>query len=128
MESFFLVVHVFLAVGVIALVLMQHGKGADAGAAFGSGASATVFGSRGATSFMAKLTTTFAILFFASSLLLAYIAASRTQAGSILDAVQESTVSAPLVEKPSIKNDLPPLIPVEGSESGVGEQDLPKMK
>jgi len=123
MESFFLVVHVFLAVGVIALVLMQHGKGADAGAAFGSGASATVFGSRGATSFMAKLTTTFAILFFASSLLLAYIAASRTQEGSLLSNVEES--AAAVVEKAVVRDDLPPVIP---SNSSVSEQDLPKMQ
>ncbi len=123
MESFFLVVHVFLAVGVIALVLMQHSKGADAGAAFGSGASATVFGSRGATSFMAKLTTTFAILFFASSLLLAYIAASRTQEGSLLSNVEES--AAAVVEKAVVRDDLPPVIP---SNSSVSEQDLPKMQ
>ena len=54
MQSIALVIHVILAVVVIGLVLMQHGKGADAGAAFGSGASATVFGARGATSFLTR--------------------------------------------------------------------------
>jgi len=123
MESFFLVVHVFLAVGVIALVLMQHGKGADAGAAFGSGASATVFGSRGATSFMARLTTGFAIAFFASSLLLAYMAASRTQEGSLLEKAESAP--AAVVKKAVVKDDLPPVIP---ADSSVSEQDLPKMQ
>ena len=62
MQSLALVIHVVLAVVVIGLVLMQHGKGADAGAAFGSGASATVFGARGSGSFLARVTTIAATL------------------------------------------------------------------
>ena len=64
MQSFALVIHVALAIGVTGLVLIQHGKGADAGAAFGSGASATVFGARGSASFLTRMTTVLASLFF----------------------------------------------------------------
>ncbi len=78
MLSIVLAVHVLLAIAVITLVLLQHGKGADAGAAFGSGASATVFGARGSASFLVKLTTMFATLFFVTSIGLAYLAAQRS--------------------------------------------------
>jgi protein translocase SecG subunit len=59
-----LIIHMMLAFGLIALILMQHGKGADAGAAFGAGASGSVFGARGANSFMYKLTASIAVGFF----------------------------------------------------------------
>ncbi|EDY85865.1 preprotein translocase, SecG subunit [gamma proteobacterium HTCC5015] len=78
METALLVVHVLLSIGLIALILIQHGKGADAGAAFGSGASGTVFGASGAGSFMTKLTTWIAVSFFATSLALAYTAANTS--------------------------------------------------
>ena len=77
MQALALVVHVALAIGVIGLVLIQHGKGADAGAAFGSGASSTVFGSRGSASFLTRVTTGLAAAFFGTSLLLFYMAAHR---------------------------------------------------
>jgi protein translocase SecG subunit len=69
-----LIIHMLLAFGLIALILMQHGKGADAGAAFGAGASGSVFGARGANSFMYKLTASIAVGFFITSLTLAYLA------------------------------------------------------
>ena len=78
MQSIVLAVHVLLAITVIGLVLLQHGKGADAGAAFGSGSSSTVFGSRGSASFLTRMTTMFATLFFATSLVLAYLAAATS--------------------------------------------------
>ncbi len=56
MQTILVVFHLFLAIGLIGLVLMQHGKGADAGAAFGSGASATVFGAQGSASFLSRAT------------------------------------------------------------------------
>ena len=73
-ETLLVVFHVLLAAGLIGLVLIQHGKGADAGAAFGSGASATVFGARGAASFLTRATSVLATLFFLTSLALAYVA------------------------------------------------------
>lgn len=87
--------HVFLAVAIIALVLLQKGKGADAGAAFGAGASGTVFGSRGTTSFLSRTTAILATMFFLTSLGLAYLAGQRTEPGSILE---RAPVSAPAPE------------------------------
>ncbi|NYT27783.1 preprotein translocase subunit SecG [Candidatus Thiodubiliella endoseptemdiera] len=72
-----LIIHVLLALGLIALILMQHGKGADAGAAFGAGASGSVFGARGANSFIYKLTAGVAVGFFITSLSLAYLATNE---------------------------------------------------
>ena len=110
MLSIVLAVHVLLAIAVITLVLLQHGKGADAGAAFGSGASATVFGSRGSASFLVKMTTLFAALFFVTSIGLAYLAAQRTgSTGSVTDApltTQEQTSDLPSAPSSS-ESDLP---------------------
>ena len=72
-----LIVHVIVALMVIGLVLIQHGKGADIGAAFGSGASNTVFGSQGTGGFLFKLTGALALTFFATSLMLSYIVSTE---------------------------------------------------
>lgn len=89
MQALALVVHVALAIGVIGLVLIQHGKGADAGAAFGSGASSTVFGARGSASFLTRVTTGLAAAFFATSLFLFYLAAHRDGgASSVTDSLR----------------------------------------
>jgi len=72
MASIILSIHVIIAVILIGLILVQHGKGADAGAAFGGGASSTVFGSQGSASFLTRLTAGLATAFFITSLLLAY--------------------------------------------------------
>ncbi len=80
METILLIVHVLIGASVIGLVLIQQGKGADAGASFGGGASQTVFGSAGAGSFLVKLTAGLAALFFATSLGLAVIAQQKAKA------------------------------------------------
>ena len=90
MESIYtllFVLQVIVAVALIGFVLIQHGKGADAGAAFGSGSSSTVFGSQGSGSFLTKVTTFLAILFLANSLLLAYLSSQsiREAPMSLLD-------------------------------------------
>jgi len=72
MFTVLLVIHVILAASLIVLILIQHGKGADAGAAFGSGSSATVFGSQGSASFLTRLTAILATAFFITSMTLAY--------------------------------------------------------
>ena len=99
MQSLALVIHVVLAIGVIGLVLLQHGKGADAGAAFGSGASATVFGARGSATFLTRATTGLAALFFVTSIFLFYLAANREGAvRSVTDipgVVEEAPMSSP---------------------------------
>ena len=89
-----LVVQLLAALVMIGLVLIQHGKGADMGAAFGSGASATVFGSRGASNFLSRTTAILATAFFLTSLALAYFAMQTTEP----DTVMKSVEPAPQVE------------------------------
>ena len=72
LESFLLVIHLVVAVVVCGLVLLQHGKGADMGAAFGSGSSGSVFGSAGSANFLSRTTAALATVFFVSSLGLTY--------------------------------------------------------
>jgi len=118
MQSLALVVHVALAVAVIGLVLIQHGKGAEAGAAFGSGASSTVFGARGSASFLTRVTTVLAALFFLTSLTLFYIAAHREGGiSSVTDlpSLQESATE--------VGSDLP-TVPGEDAPAG-SESDVP---
>jgi preprotein translocase subunit SecG len=81
-ESLVLVFHMLAALAVIGLVLIQHGKGADAGAGFGGGASSTVFGSGGAGNFLQRMTTGIAIAFFITSFGLAFYAKEKSQAAS----------------------------------------------
>ncbi|TYL47093.1 preprotein translocase subunit SecG [Marinomonas sp. IMCC 4694] len=79
MEALILVLHVLAAVAIIALVLLQQGKGADAGASFGGGASQTVFGGQGSGSFFGKMTAVFALVFFLTSFGLAFFASEQAK-------------------------------------------------
>ena len=81
METIVIVVHILVALAIIGLILMQQGKGAEAGASFGSGASQTVFGSQGSGNFFAKATAILAFVFFATSFSLAIIAKGKTDIG-----------------------------------------------
>ncbi|PKO25408.1 MAG: preprotein translocase subunit SecG [Betaproteobacteria bacterium HGW-Betaproteobacteria-8] len=95
METLVLVVHVLSAIGVIGLVLLQHGKGADMGAAFGSGASGSLFGVSGSSNFMSRATAICVVVFFSASLSLAYISGHREEAGSVVKSQANSaTVSS----------------------------------
>lgn len=80
-----LIVHVIIGVLMIALVLVQRGKGAEAGAAFGAGASATVFGAKGSANFLSRSTALLASLFFATSLGLAYLGSERPVVKSVIE-------------------------------------------
>ncbi len=98
--QFILIVHMFLALSLIVLILMQHGKGADAGAAFGAGVSGSVFGVRGANSFLYKLITGLSLSFFLTSLTLAYLATYDSSVGnnkpiSIMEQVTTGNLVAP---------------------------------
>jgi preprotein translocase subunit SecG len=104
--SVVLVVHIMAAIGVIGLVLVQHGKGADMGAAFGSGASGSLFGATGSANFLSRATAVLATVFFVTSLSLAYLASSKPKTtGSVMqDAVKSAPVSVPpagSVDKPA---------------------------
>src|SRR5512143_216157 len=83
LESLLLVAHVAVAVGICAFVLLQHGKGADMGAAFGSGASGSLFGAAGSANFLSRTTAILAAVFFLSSLGLTWFGTARTGAGSV---------------------------------------------
>lgn len=122
MQSLALVIHVLLAIGVIGLVLIQHGKGADAGAAFGSGASATVFGSRGSASFLTRATTVLAGLFFLTSITLFFFAANRDVAIRSVTDSPAFTDEAPATPAAS-DSDLPG--GVEGETTEPSTSDLP---
>ena len=88
MHSFVLIVHIILAVLMIALILVQHGKGADAGASFGGGGAATVFGASGSGNFLTRLTAILTALFFVTSLTLAVFAKKQTTDAYSLKTVQ----------------------------------------
>ena len=97
-----LVVHVVTALAIIGLVLLQHGKGADMGAAFGSGSSGSLFGATGSANFLSRTTAVLAAIFFATSLGLAYVATHRPKAsGGVMDAVKEQP-AVPAPTAPSV--------------------------
>ncbi len=101
-QTILLAVHLLLSFGIIGLVLLQRGKGADAGAGFGSGASGTVFGARGSSTFFSKTTAILATCFFVTSLGLAYMASHRVGGNapqSLLDKVP-ATAPAPVTTTP----------------------------
>jgi preprotein translocase subunit SecG len=108
LRGFILAVHVLLALMIIGLVLLQRGKGAEAGAGFGSGASGTVFGARGTSTLFSKLTAVFAALFFVTSLSLAYIGTrapgepSSVLERSLLSTPAPATTPAPAVPAPAV--------------------------
>jgi preprotein translocase subunit SecG len=85
MYQVIIVVHVLLGMGVIGLILMQQGKGADAGAAFGSGASGSVFGAQGAASFLSRTTAILATSFFVTSLTLAVLSGKQEKPVDLMD-------------------------------------------
>lgn len=88
MEILVWAAHVILAIVLIVLVLLQHGKGADMGAAFGSGSAGSLFGASGSANFLSRSTAVVATLFFISSMSLTYLSANQTKGdGSIMDSV-----------------------------------------
>jgi preprotein translocase subunit SecG len=134
--SLLLTVHILVALGIIGLVLMQHGKGADMGAAFGSGASGSLFGATGSANFLSRTTGVLAAVFFATSLSLAYVASSKPKTtGSVM----EETVQSQPVSKPAVAGDEVPAAPVDGGpkakddagakakdDAGSKAKDIPK--
>ncbi len=107
-HTLILVAHVVVAVALIALVLLQQGKGADAGAAFGSGASSTMFGSQGSASFLSRTTAVLATVFFMTSLTLAYFSTQTSVSKSVVERVKlEKPVEAPKASGPSDVPQLP---------------------
>jgi len=130
-----IVAHVLIAVAIIGLVLLQHGKGADMGSGFGGGASGSLFGATGSANFLSRATAVLATVFFLTSLGLAYLATNRPRAGGgALDAVKTQQ-SAPAkdvapkapekaaVEKPAAEA---PKAPAEVPAAGSKAKDVPQ--
>ena len=122
MQTLIIIVHVIAAIAIVGLVLLQQGKGADAGASFGAGASQTVFGSSGSGNFLVRATTISAVIFFVTSLTLAIFA--KNQAG------RGSSTGLPIVnqeildETTAAQADIPTLIEEEPAAS---QSDLPTL-
>ena len=118
------VFHVFISIALIGLILIQHGKGADAGAAFGSGASATVFGSQGSGSFLTRTTAVLATLFFVTSLTLAYFTIQRIEPKSVLESqITQPETTAPKEDVPATEQTDNELPPVENNETSTPETE-----
>lgn len=100
MREIIVVIDILAAVGLIALVLLQQGKGADMGAAFGSGASQTLFGSRGTANFLTRTTAVLALVFFVANLALAYLATAPAPPSSVVTQTPAPT-SVPASEVPA---------------------------
>jgi preprotein translocase subunit SecG len=105
--NFLIVAHVLVALAIIGLVLLQHGKGADMGSGFGGGASGSLFGATGSANFLSRTTAVLAAIFFLLSLALAYVATKKpVEGGGVMDAIRsqpakpEPKAAAPEAPKP----------------------------
>ena len=122
MQTLIVVVHVITAIVIVGLVLLQQGKGADAGASFGAGASQTVFGSSGSGNFLVRATTVAAVIFFVTSLSLAIFASNNAGVGS--------TIGLPVVDQElleetiSQQSDVPAL---EEEQPVSSQSDVPSL-
>lgn len=118
--SLVLTVHILVALAIIGLVLMQHGKGADMGAAFGSGASGSLFGASGSANFLSRTTGILAAVFFVTSLTLAYVASSKPKTSG---SVMQETVQSQTVSQPALAGGDAPAAP---AEAGSKAKEVPK--
>ncbi len=114
LQQIVLFIHLILAFVLIGLVLLQHGKGADAGAAFGSGASGTVFGSSGSATFLTKLTTAIAAIFAVTSISLTLLANRGAGPVTLSDKLMQETTAPALKEIPA--SEVPPTEPAAAPE------------
>ena len=108
LQTIAVVFHVLLAFAIVAFVLLQRGKGADAGAGFGAGASGTVFGARGSASFLSRTTAVLATLFFLTSLGLSYLFSQQQQPTSVFDTLpQQQAPTTPPAQPGGMMPELP---------------------
>ena len=126
MTAFITALHILTCLALVAIVLLQHGKGADIGAAFGGGSSNTVFGARGAGNFLTKLTTGCVIVFMTTSVTLAYFSGPKT-AGDIIGDTPAAVSPEPLIEElpQSSFPDADPITEEPGRETPFGFEAIP---
>ncbi|MBE0469171.1 MAG: preprotein translocase subunit SecG [Methyloprofundus sp.] len=119
MYQIIIIGHMVVGLAVIGLVLIQHGKGADAGAAFGSGSSGTVFGAQGSASFLSRTTGVLAAVFFSTSLALAVLSGNIGNDADIMDVpvIDQMSAEVPMIESEQVanqpvilENDLPVIV------------------
>ena len=105
METFVWILHIIASLAVIGMVLLQHGKGADMGAAFGSGSSGSVFGSSGSANFLSRATAIAVTIFFLTSMALTYFAFAKQHAPMTLKELAPAQTQAPVVpQAPAVPN------------------------
>jgi preprotein translocase subunit SecG len=133
METLVLVIHVLAALALVGLILLQHGKGADVGAAFGSGASGSLFGASGSANFLSRTTAIIAVVFFVTSLALTYFSSRKTEHKGVMAA-------PPAAPAQSLPAQIPPTAPAgpaapspagqaapaSPADAGSKVQDVPK--
>ena len=124
LETVVVVLHLLGAIGVVVLVLLQQGKGADAGASFGSGASATVFGSQGSTTFLSRFTAILAACFFITSLGLAYFANQKSDTLGSAGLPDPAVMEVPQQSQPAAED--VPVLEQQQQAPVSGEQDVPQ--
>ena len=135
MDIVILILHIFAALAIVGLVLLQHGKGADVGAAFGGGASGSVFGAAGSANFLSRATAVLAVVFFLTSLGLTYVSSRKPDTGGVMANPPAPVQSlpgqipgqAPVPSAPAAKGATPSSAPSTGEAAGGGKvQDVPK--
>lgn len=120
LETAIIIIHLLVALGVVILVLVQHGKGADMGASFGGGASNTVFGSQGSANFLSRTTGILVAIFFATSLGLTYFAKLKTAPTSRLE---QAAATQPVVQQQNVEIEHQPA-PAANSNVQTKESDV----
>ena len=124
MQQILLIIQILLCIALVVIVLLQQGRGADAGASFGGGSSGSLFGSRGPASFLSKVTAGLAALFFANSLALAYISGQSVEHRSVVERVQSVSETSGQPDGGDV-----PALPVDDSSNaleGSITQDVPQ--
>jgi len=118
-----IVLHILLALAIIGLVLLQHGKGADMGSGFGGGASGSLFGATGSANFLSRATAVLAAIFFTLSLALAYVATRRPaeEGGGVIDVIRKQQV-----EKPAPKAEEKPAAQPAPASEGAKDKQVPQ--
>jgi preprotein translocase subunit SecG len=126
METLVIVIHVLMGVAVCGIVLLQHGKGADMGAAFGSGSAGSLFGASGSANFLSRTTAILATLFFATSLGLTYLGSHRTETKGVIDRIKDVPVQTKDVPATVPVPTPPASAPAAPADDGSKASEVPK--
>lgn len=125
MHTIVLILHILIAFALIGLILIQQGKGADAGSGFGAGSSGTVFGARGSASFLSRMTAALAAVFFVTSMVLGYFATQPQGPTSVIQNGPPAPVSQQ--SAPKQQKVTPPVKPAAPAQPAQAPSDVPKV-